>query len=175
MPKRKKINAIETRYAGCRFRSRTEARWAVFLDHLDIAWHYEPEGFEVTSGRYLPDFYLPEFQKWIEVKPTLAAISHNEWQRMQDFGNEVALPENKFSIVFAIPDPHKKPSPLIWTVSWTGPLADKALPVNEELADGCGHIFAGFIPSFWMVDKRSSVQSALSAARSARFEHGESG
>lgn len=28
------IRAIETRYAGCRFRSRLEARWAVFFDHL---------------------------------------------------------------------------------------------------------------------------------------------
>jgi hypothetical protein len=39
---------IETRYAGCRFRSRLEARWAVFFDRLGIAWEYEPEGFELA-------------------------------------------------------------------------------------------------------------------------------
>lgn len=40
------IKPIETRYAGCRFRSRLEARWAVFFDALKIEWEYEPEGVE---------------------------------------------------------------------------------------------------------------------------------
>lgn len=52
------IKAIETRYAGCRFRSRLEARWAVFFDRLGIRWHYEEQGYELPSGRYLPDFRL---------------------------------------------------------------------------------------------------------------------
>lgn len=51
--------AIQTTYSGCRFRSRAEARWAVFFDKLDVPWDYEPEGFELPSGRYLPDFFLP--------------------------------------------------------------------------------------------------------------------
>lgn len=51
------IKAIETRYRGYRFRSRLEARWAVFFDALGIEWQYEPEGFELADGtRYLPDF-----------------------------------------------------------------------------------------------------------------------
>lgn len=54
------IKAIETRYKGHRFRSRLEARWAVFFDALGIPWHYELEGFELSNGtRYLPDFWLP--------------------------------------------------------------------------------------------------------------------
>jgi hypothetical protein len=64
----KTIKAIETEYAGCRFRSRLEARWAVFFDALDIEWMYESEGFETPAGRYLPDFYLPASKRWIEVK-----------------------------------------------------------------------------------------------------------
>lgn len=32
------ITPIQTRYAGCLFRSRLEARWAVFFDHLGIRW-----------------------------------------------------------------------------------------------------------------------------------------
>lgn len=60
--------AIETRYAGHRFRSRLEARWAVFFDTLGVAWQYEPEGFELPSGRYLPDFLLPDLDVWFEVK-----------------------------------------------------------------------------------------------------------
>lgn len=62
------LKAIDTSYAGHRFRSRTEARWAVFLDALGVAWTYEEEGFELPSGRYLPDFWLPDLKGWIEVK-----------------------------------------------------------------------------------------------------------
>lgn len=54
------IKAIETHYAGCRFRSRLEARWAVFFDTLGITWEYEAQGYELEDGtRYLPDFWLP--------------------------------------------------------------------------------------------------------------------
>jgi hypothetical protein len=62
------IKAIETSYAGRRFRSRLEARWARFFDHLSIEFDYEPEGFELESGRYLPDFWLPAQQRWVEIK-----------------------------------------------------------------------------------------------------------
>lgn len=64
------IQPIETRYAGCRFRSRLEARWAVFFDVLGIRWQYEPQGFHVGPRRrpYLPDFHLPALGWWIEVK-----------------------------------------------------------------------------------------------------------
>jgi len=55
------IKAIETRYAGCNFRSRLEARWAVFFDHLGIKWEYEREGYVGVRGTpYLPDFWLPD-------------------------------------------------------------------------------------------------------------------
>ena len=63
------IKPIETNYKGCRFRSRLEARWAVFFDNLGIEWEYEPEGFELPDGtRYLPDFYLPKEMAYVEVK-----------------------------------------------------------------------------------------------------------
>ena len=76
------MKVIETRYNGYRFRSRLEARWAVFFDAAGIDYRYEPEGFElecygVNEGdpdgigtiRYLPDFYLPDFRVFAEVKP----------------------------------------------------------------------------------------------------------
>jgi hypothetical protein len=70
------IKAIETTYAGCRFRSRLEARWAVFLDTLGIRWEYEPQAVELSWRlnlgdaplNYLPDFYLPDLDTWAEVK-----------------------------------------------------------------------------------------------------------
>ena len=51
------MKAIETHYNGYRFRSRLEARWAVFFDALGVSYEYEPEGFELDDGTwYLPDF-----------------------------------------------------------------------------------------------------------------------
>ena len=75
------IKAIETQYRGCWFRSRLEARWAVFFDALGIRWEYEKEGFEITSlweerrWRYLPDFYLTDLKTWVEVKGSLDDVS----------------------------------------------------------------------------------------------------
>lgn len=54
------IQPIETTYKGYRFRSRLEARWAVFFDTLGIIWEYEKEGYNLGAyGCYLPDFWLP--------------------------------------------------------------------------------------------------------------------
>jgi len=61
------IKAIETEYNGYLFRSRLEARWAVFFDALGIDYEYEVEGYEVATGVwYLPDFHIDD--GWIEVK-----------------------------------------------------------------------------------------------------------
>lgn len=66
------IKPIETPYKGYRFRSRLEARWAVFFDALNIKWEYEKEGFDLGDGDYyLPDFWLPELSLWYEVKGVL--------------------------------------------------------------------------------------------------------
>lgn len=90
------INAIETRYAGCHFRSRLEARWAVFFDALSIEWQYEPQGFNVGSTHagwvsYLPDFYLPTTQTWVEVKGDLTDV---DWRKIEHaiIGSEGKLP-----------------------------------------------------------------------------------
>ena len=64
-----RIKAIETVYNGYRFRSRLEARWAVFFDAAGIQYEYEPEGFQLSDGTlYLPDFYLPRFGVFVEIK-----------------------------------------------------------------------------------------------------------
>lgn len=63
------ITPIQTTYKGYRFRSRLEARWAVFMDRLGIGWEYETEGFHLPHGNYLPDFWLPSLCTWLEIKP----------------------------------------------------------------------------------------------------------
>jgi hypothetical protein len=61
--------AIITRYKGCLFRSRNEARWAVFFETLGLAWTYELEGFRIPNYTgYLPDFYVEPWKAWVEIK-----------------------------------------------------------------------------------------------------------
>ena len=62
------IKPIETYYNGNRFRSRLEARWAVFFRTVGLDYQYEPEGFEMDGIRYLPDFYMPSIDRWFEIK-----------------------------------------------------------------------------------------------------------
>lgn len=64
-----RIGAIETEYAGVRFRSRLEARWAVFFDALGLKWEHEPEAYTDGTTWYTPDFWLPELELFWEVKP----------------------------------------------------------------------------------------------------------
>lgn len=63
------IKPIETIYKGYRFRSRLEARWAVFFDACGIPYQYEPDGFYLKARQYLPDFYLPWWKCYVEIKP----------------------------------------------------------------------------------------------------------
>ena len=44
------VTPLETLYHGVYFRSKTEARFAVFLDCLGIKWEYEPQGFDLGNG-----------------------------------------------------------------------------------------------------------------------------
>lgn len=82
------IKAIETSYKGYRFRSRLEARWAVFFDAIGIRWHYELEGFNFDGLCYLPDFYFPDWDVYLEVKPDMP---------MSDFCDK---PNDRIAIVF---------------------------------------------------------------------------
>ena len=87
------IKPIETFYKGYRFRSRLEARWAVFFDALGIPYLYETEGYDIGNGdRYLPDFYLPTLKYYVEVKGYSDHIE-DDLQRAAEFvkGKKTAL------------------------------------------------------------------------------------
>lgn len=76
------MKSIETRYNGYLFRSRTEARWAIFFDAIGLKYDYEPGGFSLSSGNYLPDFYLPEQKIWVEIKGKTQ--TEHEWELAKD-------------------------------------------------------------------------------------------
>lgn len=91
------IKPIETRYKGYRFRSRLEARWAVFFDALGLHWEYEPESFELPNGqRYLPDFKVrypgrapnEVHYEWFEVKPDYR-ISDRDYSKLLQFAEHM--------------------------------------------------------------------------------------
>ncbi len=80
------IKPIETRAYGCKFRSRTEARWATFFQRAGIAWEYEPEGYQLSSGWYLPDFRIQPpgvaDQAWMEIKPVSDTLDDPRWAEL---------------------------------------------------------------------------------------------
>jgi hypothetical protein len=63
------MKILETTFRGCRFRSRLEARWAVFMHTLGVPYVYEPEAYELDGLYYLPDFWLPQQDCFLEIKP----------------------------------------------------------------------------------------------------------
>ena len=76
---------IPTEYRHTRFRSRLEARWAVFFDALGWGWAYEP--FDLAG--YIPDFVLAfdGGELLVEVKPCLVlAALYDHRQRVIDSG-----------------------------------------------------------------------------------------
>src|SRR3990167_10762413 len=85
-PNAQTIFAIPTLYAGIRFRSRLEAKWAAFFDFLDWPWTYEPD----DLNGYIPDFVLHFYKPLlIEVKPAYSIaelygyvhpIEQSKWQ-----------------------------------------------------------------------------------------------
>lgn len=81
------IAAKPTLYAGTRFRSRLEARWAVFFDAIAADWTYEPRFPELTGLSYQPDFLL-ETPSWVvEVKPWPG--DPNDWSGLATYLNRV--------------------------------------------------------------------------------------
>lgn len=90
------IRSIDTHYKGIKFRSRLEARWAIFFDSVQIPWQYETEGYELTDDdgrwRYLPDFYLPKSKSWVEVKGSNEALKEDS-RKVARFLISGALPE----------------------------------------------------------------------------------
>lgn len=208
------IGAIETRYAGCRFRSRLEARWAVFFDALGIAWEYEPQGFQCSyrlsleegTFPYLPDFWLPDLGLWAEVKGTLDdsellrllnAAAHLSVNGDAGCGGEVGGHDVLVLGHLGRPEIPNQPVRLhmhkgdLYAYAWP---TDEGCRNKREIFIAAD--YGGGLKSILTREKRWTSQSltaflldgfdsaichppgprfvrALTAARSARFEHGE--
>lgn len=161
------VRAIQTTYKGYRFRSRTEARWAVFFDAMGWDWEYEVEGFEMTDGtRYLPDFIVtmkgydrgdvPRRTFIFEVKPDEGADLEKAWKLARFGGYEVVVVEGP-------------PAPKTWK------LFDKETG-DKDSAWQCYFCWRDRLWFDNWFDKSNAserVIDAINASRGARFEFGE--
>lgn len=163
---------IDTRYKGYRFRSRLEARWAVYFDALHIKWEYEFEGYDLgPAGWYLPDFWLPEASTWAEVKPV--ALSPAELEKVHRLGD---LTGNNVLMLVGVPafKTYIRYSPKYGDSAWGG-VAVCWLNDTKSFYEFMVGPDTG-IPDLnrysGMADR---ILPGVNAARSARFEHGEQG
>jgi hypothetical protein len=220
------IKAIETRYRGHRFRSRLEARWAVFFDAAGIEWSYEDEGWTLPGGRgyilgdehqkfaketllYLPDFYLPQQECWIEIKggmpnakecAAMLRLVYPTGRVGFIFWGDIPMPAEELGVDYEVDDytasalafrPTEEGSGGGWTVyeehdnMWCecpvcGLLGITYHGAVEELPCAC----FDYVPGWWMGLSGATVprvfnatsprlMEAYTAARGARFEHGE--
>ncbi len=145
------IRAIETRYKQHRFRSRLEARWAVFFDALGIEWEYEAEGYDLgAAGWYLPDFWLPGAGFHAEVKP-LGAIDEADRLKMAAFDANPPADSRGLIVLCGAP---------LWLAGQTWHESDnRRYQCTGHLVQRCG--------SRW-TERR--ILDAVTAALSVRFE-----
>jgi hypothetical protein len=199
------IRSMDTDYAGYRFRSRLEARWAVFFDDCNIDWEYEPQSFsalDIYSGRrrgYLPDFRLDNGQ-WAEVKGILDVDGFKKlWLFASDL-TRCGLRNSNDLVVFGnIPRVHSLawPSQLhycrkgrkgdnvnrLWAVPWSMAREDNCpmnrshveVPDPHSLSDREAREMADRFVIGFPWGTPFGFEGSLERARKARFEWGESG
>lgn len=80
-------------HAGTWFRClNSEGVAARQLDNAGIAWQYEPRRFRLSIGTYTPDFYLPEFDIWLEIKGYLRPGEREKHEAFRmETGNTLVL------------------------------------------------------------------------------------
>lgn len=85
-----------TKYNGVNgnfwMRSSWEVAFANWLDHFGIRWEYEPRVFHVGNGQYyLPDFYLPDQNEYVELKGWMTKKSEKKMQKFKEMYPELNL------------------------------------------------------------------------------------
>lgn len=195
---------IETYYKGYRFRSRLEARWAVFFDYMGIRYEYEFEGFEIRLSpndepiRYLPDFWFPEYKLFGEVKGAdcRGQISPKDAEKMSwmiDFNGPCA---NGIILLGNLPNPYGATT-MDWAIwRWMGKGLEYGYLIGDTPEDhdkGIMEIEYGESAPYTFKDNDdfvltsavyfeddngatvhgTAVETALTKARQARFEYGE--
>lgn len=75
-------------------RSLLERSYAEWLDRNNVRFRYEPCLFQLSSSKYLPDFYLIDTNEWIEVKGRLTKRALRKYEEFK-----VVYPNEKISLI----------------------------------------------------------------------------
>ena len=190
------LRAIETEYKGYRFRSRLEARWAVFFDACHVRWEYEPEGFVLTNGQlYLPDFLLHGVEGrasgdlYVEVKGKMTESDAEKIYCFSSSDMEFGGVENPILVVAGIPDGDSIRDIEYYCQNWGyhgfPGIQGGPYPFNFQTIDGDyfvahpgvnknGHFeLFGDDCNYTQDRNDAATERAFRLARQARFEHGE--
>jgi len=182
------MKAIETKYKGYSFRSRTEARWAVFFDKLGLRWDYEEEGYVLRkTGCYLPDFkvILPSDEIiYCEVNHSEADdFAEDEIRKLREFANESGC---KVILLTGVPDFRAYNQILpgspsnTFTAAFFRDYGNYICTADEywfqalKLDSNTGRLHFNADERRLRQALGQGLLDAVTAARSARFEHGES-
>lgn len=183
-------------YNGYRFRSRLEARWAVFFDALGVKYEYEPEGYKLPNGMcYLPDFKVKcygtrgdknhPFDLYIEVKGMMTKKDADKIFSFCNRNDESGQIENPVLVLTEIPAHGVFAD---WYAMKAGDNMNgiEIYPFNYYTIDGdyfgaypaadsYGHFYLfGDDGSYINEEDVPRIIKAYDLARQARFEHEES-
>lgn len=87
---------IRSEYKGYWMDSGSEREFAELMDANNIKWHKNTtKSFPYTdrsgkSRKYIPDFYLPDYDYWVEVKG-LYYINENDDLKLKSVGNNIEM------------------------------------------------------------------------------------
>lgn len=188
------MKAIETVYGGRRFRSRLEARWAVFFDTLGVPYVYEPEGYDFGTHKYLPDFWLPDSEQFVEVKGVMSSVDREKIELLvTNSGKDVVvgLPNMQFIIAENHQEDLEAGVGFGVVVHWS--TLDGEIDTSMFKCSSCGCVYFASEYENWSCPKCGTwkgrdhrigygngwlwgeAEQAKIAALSARFEYGENG
>lgn len=93
------IDKIKNCYQNIIFRSSWEVKYAKYLDRNDIKWIYEPKPkFKlIKNSPYGADFYLPELNKYIEIKGLWNRNGCRDKEKIEEF--KKIYPNIKFELL----------------------------------------------------------------------------
>lgn len=78
-------------YKSIWMRSSYEVAYAKWLDRQGIKWLYEPKTFDLGNTTYTPDFYLPEFDLYIEIKGWWRDDAKKKFEEFKKRYNEIKI------------------------------------------------------------------------------------
>ena len=116
------IQARPTLYNGIQMRSRLEADYAAALDRRGLQWEYEPICFGGPGGQWLPDFHLPGFAAYAEVKP--AGLLKTDGFLQPESVDEILA---KMAVAW-----HSEPSAMLWLVFWEYGARESRLTIGRR-------------------------------------------